>query len=462
MSTLPALEETDWVPSTESEDTVGRHTDLLHLTDELGLGLGLGLGLDQSVSGAPAPGASATTAVIRSKIDEKRRKMKRKHFKARRRPKNLKSILRLRELWKDEGPLIYRDENDNIKIIDLSDREKYVQIIVKKCMSHLIDLLPICSFFSVNQEMSAKVSGFIKNLNIDNKIFLNQCGFAVIEFKDGLPELVGPFKPVKVLKANVIHMVHSEVQCIREIKNLIKGKEEFVKTIFIITKYSPCLDGKDCECCMSQLIKFTEEMYSNIEVVIAFQDFYGVSGNIVEELLKVLLNNGDTLIKNTLQRLKEKMIEHHRRSTFTCFQGNKKRKKTSRKDWALTIKEHIKTEMRKSNLLNWKEISFIIGFEIKFPSKKKTFYEFRNFGEEQADELKRYVKKLKLSEEITKKVCSLFQSKWCQLVYEEYEEIIFEKLSDYINAIAVRVAYNNIKAITHPGCFNLIRVKLTG
>lgn len=324
-------------------------------------------------------------------------------------------------------------------------------------MSHLIDdLLPIHSFFSENQEMSAKVLGVIKNFNIDKKKFLNQCGFAVIEFKDGLLELIGPFNPIKVLKAKDIHMVHSEVQCIREIKRQIKGKEKIIKTIYIVTKYSPCLDRKVCECCMSQLMKFSEEMCStyNIKVVIPFQDFYGASGNIVEEL-KVLINDKDPVIKNTLQRLKEKMSEQHRRSTFTCFQGEKKHKETS-----AIIKDHIKTQMDKSNL-TWKEISFIIGFEMKFPNKKKTFYEFKNFGEEQAEELKRHVKKLKLSEEITKKVCSLFQSKWCQLVYEEYKEIMYEKLSDYINAIAVIVSYKNIKAITHPGCFNLIRVKLT-
>lgn len=312
-------------------------------------------------------------------------------------------------------------------------------------------LLPIFSIVPVNQEMSSKVSGFIKNFNIDKKRFLDQCGFAVIEFKDGLPELIGPFNPVKDFEAKPIHMVHSEVQCIREIKKQIKGKEKIIKTMYIFTKYSPCLDRNVCECCMSQLMKFSEEMYStyNIKVVIAFQDFYGASGNIVEEL-KVLIKVEDPLIKNTLQRLKEKMNEQHRRSTFTCFHGNRKRIDTSR-----IIKDHIKTQIK--SILNGRDVSFILGFEIKFSTKKKTLHEFKNYGEDQADELKRHMKNLNVSEEITEKVCSLFHSQWCELVYKEYEEFIYKKISDYINAVALEA----IKAITNPDGFNVIRVKLT-
>lgn len=353
----------------------------------------------------------------------------------------------------EEPPWIYRDQNDNIRSIDLSKKGNYVRIVIQLMYYFHEYLFPICSLFPINQTISSKISGFMKHFNINNK-FINQCGFAVIELKEGSSTLIGPFKPVNVSeKKHLLDIDHSEEQCIREIKKEIKGKEKMTKAIYIFTKYSPCFCRKDRDSCMIQLVRFSEEMYSyNIEVVIAFQDFYGASGNIVKEL-KVLMNDEDPSIKKALLGLKENMKEQHRRSTFICFHGNKHKKRSS-------IKTYITDEIRKYKISNTENVERFLSqnnFKMEFLSKKMTLNEFKKFGEEQAHKLKTHLKNQNVSEEIREKACLLFYSKWCELVYEEYEEFIYKKLSDYINSFAVRIAYDNIKAITNH--FHLERVK---
>ncbi|XP_067282253.1 uncharacterized protein [Pseudorasbora parva] len=352
----------------------------------------------------------------------------------------------------DEEPWIDRDENDNIRIIDLSKKKKFVTIIIKRMYNYYFyGNLPIRFFFSENHKMSSKISGFIGYFNIDKIKFSGQYCFAVIEPTDGPPKLIKHFIPVN--HSEIKHLTdidHGEEQCIWEIKKEIKGKEKMIKAIYIFTKLFPCVGRKGRDPCISQLVNFSEEMIYNfkIDLYVTFQDFYAI-GNIVKEL-KLLIKDEDLTIKHQSLWLKEKVKAQHRRSTFTAFHRHKKHKTHSK-----TITNHIKTQMLKLNLLNRRDISSILTFAIEFPNKEMTYDEFKSFGEQQADKLKTHVKTLNASEEITDEVCRLFNSKWCELLDEEYDKFIYEKVSDYMNSFADNLVYDNIKAITD---LNLERV----
>ncbi len=120
-----------------------------------------------------------------------------------------------------------------------------------------------------------------------------------------------------------------------------------------------------------------------------------------------------------------------------------------------TDRDNIKTQMIEFNLMKRKDPGLILKMiAIEFPSKPMTLDEFSDYGEEQANKIKI---QLNVSEEISEIIGSLFYSKWCDLVYEEYEKFIYRKFSDYINTFNVNFAYEDIKAITNH--FNLVRVE---
>ncbi len=207
-------------------------------------------------------------------------------------------------------PWISRDENGNIKIINLSNREQSVRIIIDR-----ISFFPTYSSFSENQNISSKILGFIRDFEMDkNELIRSQSGFAVIEFKTGPPILIGPFKPVNISKTKCLDIIHSEDQCIRDLNKEIKGKEHMIKDIYIFTKYSPCVGRKKHDPCMIQLALFSEEMiyHHKIKVYITFQDIYGATGNntkAVDELKKLCCEQ-DTLITPRLSRLKKKFTKN--------------------------------------------------------------------------------------------------------------------------------------------------------
>lgn len=370
-------------------------------------------------------------------------------------------FVRLLEPW----PWITRDENGNIEIIDLSHREQSVRIIIDRIYySYLYYyFFPTYSSFSENQNISSKIVGFIRDFEIDkNELIRSQSGFAVIEFETGPSVLIGPFKPVNISKTKCLDIIHSEDQCIRDLNKEIRGKEHMIKDIFIFTKYNPCIGNKKHDPCMIQLARFSEEMFYHhkIKVYITFQDIYGVTGNNTKAVdeLKKLCREQDTSIKHRLSRLKKKVYEKHCRSKFKYLIGDKKQDEI--KNNSSIIKHYITTEIRKvADEKSRKFISSLHEVKMKFPSDEMTLDEFKNFGKEQADEMKIELKELNVSEEISEQMCSLFHSKWCDLVNERYEEFIYEKLSECINTFAVRFAFQDIKAIIKH--FNLIRVNLS-
>ncbi len=375
---------------------------------------------------------------------------------------------------------ISRDENGNIKIIDLSNKMNGFKIIIERISSflnnHASNSFSTYSIFSVNQIMSSKISEFIRYFDIDKKKILDgQSGFAVIEFKTGPPILIGPFKPEKLPKPDsntkCVDMIHCEDQCICEIEGKIKGKEKMIKAIYIFTKKNPCSGRKDHDPCMIQLANFSEKMYKfNIDIYITFQDIYGATGNNTKavDVLKKL--SCEKSYFNTLSKLKKTVRKEHCRSKFVCFKRDRDPKRLSK-----TIKGHIKTAISEFETMNIMIIKLIDSFQIQFPSVEMTLEEFKKSGEEQADEIKQKMIKPEnqnLSEEnqngkpkienqtkISEIIYSSFYYKWCHLVDEVYEEFIYEKLSDYINAFTVRFAYEEIKAISPQ--FNLIRVNLS-
>ncbi len=366
------------------------------------------------------------------------------------------------EVSQDEDELwIYRDKNGIIKVINLSD-SIYLKTVVNRiylnCPNYLNNSVFLKNiFFPVNQTLSSKMSYFIRHFKINEMVKLhNQFAFAVIELIKGESILIGPFKPKKVHqtgKRPEIH--HTEHQCIPLIYEYVKKNKSMIKGIYMFTKYSPCLgrNGK-CDPCMIELARFSEEMYNEykIDLYITFQDIYGASRNIVQELK----DYKDPLIREIVLELKEMFNKKLHRSEFTgkIFQRNQ------RIDTSKIIKSDIKKETLERDLMKWEDVSFVLKvISVQFPSKPMTLHEFKNYGEGQANEIKIQLKSLDVSEEITEEICAIFYSKWCHLVYEEYEEFIYEKLSDYINTFAVAFTYKDIKAITNH--FNLERVVLT-
>ncbi len=235
-------------------------------------------------------------------------------------------------------PWISRDENDNIKIIDLSKKTKGFKIIIERIYSFLINhasnSFSTYPIFSVNQIMSSKISEFIRHFDIDkNKILDSQSGFAVIEFKTGPPILIGPFKPVNISKADLPDMIHSEDQCICEIEGKIKGKEKMIKAIYIFTKNNPCSGRKDHDPCMIQLANFSEKMFNkfNIDIYITFQDIYGATGNTTKavNVLKKLSCEKGTLHINKLLWFKKMLKKQHCRSKFEYLKVVKDQNKDS-------------------------------------------------------------------------------------------------------------------------------------
>ncbi len=378
-------------------------------------------------------------------------------------------------------PWISRDENGNIKIIDLSKKTKGFKIIIERISSflnnHASNSFSTYSIFSVNQIMSSKISEFIRYFDIDkNEILYSQSGFAVIEFKTGPPILIGPFKPVKLPKPDSntkrVDKIHSEDQCICRIEEQIKGKEKMIKAIYIFTKNNPCSGRKHHDPCMIQLANFSEKMFNkyNIDIFITFQDIYGATGNTTKAVNVLKKLSCEKSYFNTLSKLKKTVSKEHCRSKFVCFKRNRDPKRLSK-----TIKGLIKTDISEFETMNKMIIKLIDSFKIKFPSVEMTLEELKKSGEEQADEIKQKMIKLEnqnLSEEnqngkpkienqtkISEIIYSRFYCNWCDLVDKVYEEFIYEKLSDYINAFAVRFAYEEIKAISPH--FNLIRVNLS-
>ncbi len=363
------------------------------------------------------------------------------------------------EVSQDEDELwIYRDKNGIIKVINLTVRKIYLKTVVNRiylnCPNYLNNIFFLKNnFFPVNQTLSSKMSYFIRHFKINEMVDShNQFAFAVIELIKGESVLIGPFKPKKIHqtgKRPEIH--HTEHQCIPLIYEYVKKNKSMIKGIYMFTKYSPCLGITPC---MIELARFSEEMYNeyNIDLYITFQDIYGATGNIVKEL-NYSSTYKDPLIREIVLELKELFNKKLRRSEFTgkIFQRNQ------RIDTSKTIKSYIEKETIECNYMKWEDI--LKAVSVKFPSKSMTLHEFKNYGEGQANEIKIQLKSLNFSEEITEEICAIFYSKWCHLVYEEYEEFIYEKLNDYINTFAVAFAYKDIKAITNH--FNLERVILT-
>ncbi|XP_050957081.1 uncharacterized protein LOC127157946 [Labeo rohita] len=415
-------------PLAESDCTVGRHTEHLHLTGRV----------FQGILGPPVPGTSGGKIMIK------------------------KLLLRLKRLLEPRPrPWISRDENDNIKIIDLSERETSVKIIIERFFSYYFYyyFFPQYSSFSKNQNISSKISEFIKYFELDkNQLIRSQSGFAVTECETGPPVLIGPFKPENVSNTKLPDIIHSEDQCIGHIEETIKGKEHTIKAIYIFTKYSPCLGRKDHDPCMIQLARFSEKMFYHhkIKVYVFFQDIYGLSGNLVNELRK-LSREQDPLIKNPLLQLKEMINKQQRRSKFKYSKEDQDEKLQIKN--SSMIKKYITTEIKKiTDEKSWKFISSLHQVKIEFPSDEMTLDEFENFGKEQAEKIKIQLKQLNVSEEISEIICSLFHSKWCDLINDRHEEFIYERLSECINTFAVHFAVQDIKAVTKH--FNLIRINL--
>ncbi|XDV33414.1 hypothetical protein PO909_003838 [Leuciscus waleckii] len=350
------------------------------------------------------------------------------------------SLMALKEKWnnRDENGLIKVNKNDTsvVNIIQLMCSYYYFY--------YYYYALPIHLFFPENQAMSSKITRYISLFNIKKKKKddSNQYSFAVIEHKNGPDTVIGPYYPDNVAGENKpAVMVHSEEQCINEIKRQIKN----IKSLLIFTKFCPCVKHKGFDSCMSQLARFSEEMYNHqIKVYTYFQDFYAM-GNIDKQLKSLK----DHMIIDQFKWLKERLNEQHRRSKFSCFPTEKIRIKHSK-----TLKVHFKEQMRKLNLLEWKDISFILKFDITFPSTEMTLDEYESCGKQQADKLKIHVKK-HYSEDISEKVCSLFHSVWCD---EGYERFIHEKFPDYINSFADKLFYDYEKANSKH--FNLERVRV--
>lgn len=376
-------------------------------------------------------------------------------------------FLRLMEVSQDEDELwIYRDKKSIIRVIKLNVRMIYLKTVVNRiylnCPPYLNNYNFFLKniFFPVNQTLSSKMSYFIRHFKIYGMVDLhNQFAFAVIELIKGDPILIGPFKPKKIHQTGKhCETHHTEHQCIQLLDEHIKKNKSMIKAIYMFTKYSPCLGIKGhCDPCMIKLANFSEEMINkyNIDLYITFQDMYGASGNIVK-VLKDSSSYKDPFIRKKVLELKEMMNKKLCRSKFIgkIFQENQ-RISTSK-----TIKSFIKEEMLECNLMKREDVSYILKvISVKFPSKPMAFYEFKNYGEGQANEIKKQLRNLNVSEEITEKICAIFYSKWCHLVYVEYEEFIYQKFSDYINTCAVAFTYKDIKTITNH--FNLERVELT-
>ncbi len=361
--------------------------------------------------------------------------------------------------WPDES-WVYRDPQFLIKMsVDLSEREEAVRKTLKRI--HILnsfntDLFSTYCPVPVDQAVSFKIFKYLNYFIMRfNKVDINkQFAFAIIEFKIGPPVLIGPFTLKSEYRPDLHHTEEKIIHALKEYKNKNKNiiEERVIEDELMVTKYSPCTGKKDNDPCFPQIGNFSEERNStcNKSFVTAFQDFYGASGSIAKELKK-LSRDEDPYIKSTVLELKEMINKQHHRSKFECFQENK----TSKIHTSHNIKDYIKTQIIEFNLMKWKDLSLILKMiAIEFPSKPMTLDEFSDYGEEQANKIKI---QLNVSEEISEIIGSLFYSKWCDLVYEEYDKFIYKKLSDYINAFNVNFAYEDIKAITNH--FNLVRVE---
>lgn len=364
-------------------------------------------------------------------------------------------FFRFLEFLKNEEKLwINKDKNGIINIFDLSVKNealKKIQELIGLYLStcclnnHILFLKKI--FFPVNQTMSLKILYFIKHFKIDKMVDLDrQFAFAVIELRKGQPILIGPFKP-ETVGQNTQHpdRQHSEHKCIQHIYEYFKNIKynRKIKAVHIFTKLNPCSGIKgNRDPCMIKLAHLSEEMYKyNIDMYITFQDIYGITGHIVKTLRK--LSDKDPLNENIF-KFKKIVYKQYPKSKFKCVLGDKEQN---------FIKNDILQAIKK--LIPETDIKL----KIEFTRNKMKSDELKSFRKEQTDNIKKQLTKLNVSEEIIKEICSLFYSKWCDLVNEKYEEFIYEKLSDHINSFAVRFIYENIKCfIKH---FNLERVNLS-
>ncbi|KAK9958250.1 hypothetical protein ABG768_012422 [Culter alburnus] len=396
---------------------------------------------------APAPGVSDATAVKKRKRDEsdEPEEKDKKRFK----PRRFLDFLKNEEkLW------IYEDEKGNISIIDLSVKNETF-----KKVKELIDLyLSPCRlndhthflktiFFPINQTMSSEIVHFIKRFKIDKRVDLDrQFAFAVIELREGRLIPIGPFTPETVGQTTQHpDRHHSEHKCIQDIDNYFNNDKfrRNIKAVHIFTKLNPCSGIKgNCDPCMIKLANLSEEMYkNNIDMNITFQDIYGITGPIVKTLMK--LSDKDPLNKNIV-KFKNILYKQYPKPKFECVLGDKEQN---------LIKNYILQEIKK--LIPKTDIKL----NIEFNKNKMKSDELKSFRKEQTDNINIQLTKLNVSEENIKDICSLFNSKWCNLVNEEYEKFICEKLSDHINSFSVRFVYENIK-LFFPH-FKLERVNLS-
>lgn len=353
-----------------------------------------------------------------------------------------------------------QEESDTIELIDLSNRMLSVQKVVIRidlnCIHYINNYFLNNNFFPVNQTLSSKMSYFIKHFKINEKVDLkSQYAFAVIELKTGKFISVGPFKPKKVGQTGKYPDIHhSEHQCINNLKlkiKYMKKKKIIITTIYIFTNYSPCLGikGKLCPC-MTQLANFSKDMYNefNIDIYIAFQDIYGATGS-TAQTIKSLVKTSDKLSKNyeesrnKILSLMKQVKKQYSRSKFYFFLGDKDQERF--KNYIIKYIKEIKPDLE-------------IELKIKFPSNPILLHEFKSFGEKQTNNIKTLLKNYNFTREVAENICSQFNSKWCEIADDKYNDFIYKKLSDYFNIFAVAFAYKDIKAFTNH--FNLEKVQL--
>ncbi|XP_042601730.1 uncharacterized protein LOC109056064 [Cyprinus carpio] len=374
--------------------------------------------------------------------------------------KTLKCVVRMKKALQDAKNLDdswIKEESDTIELIDLKKKKLFLQKVVHRidlnCIHYINDYNYFLKniFFPVNQTLSSKMSYFINHFKINEKVNLkSQYAFAVIELKTGERILIGPFKPKNVGQTGKYPDIHhSEHQCINNLKQEIKymkKKKRIIKAIYIFTKYSPCLciKGKLCPC-MTQLANFSKDMYNefNIDIYITFQDIYGATGS-TAQTIKSFVKTSDKLSKNyedsrnKILRLMKQVKKQYSRSKFTFFLGDKDQERF-KNDIIKEMKE-IKPDLE-------------IELKIKFPSNPILLHEFKSFGEKQTNNIKTQLKNYNFTREIAENICSLFNSKWCEIADDKYNDFIYEKLSDYFKIFAVAFAYKDIKAFTNH--FNL-------
>ncbi len=103
-------------------------------------------------------------------------------------------------------------------------------------------------------------------------------------------------------------------------------------------------------------------------------------------------------------------------------------------------------------------MSYILKFiSVKFPSKPMTLYEFKNYGEGQVNEIKIQLKNF-VSEEITEKICAIFYSKWCHLVYEVYKSSQVKSsllYCQFFHMYSTYIQRTEIALLSDPWCIQL-------